>query len=370
MTFPKRSFRKKRRRIAVAMSGGVDSSLAAALLLKEGYEVIGVTFRMWPKEECGASLGRACCNLEAVTRARAVAGDLGIPYYVFDFSEEFKAKVIDYFCDEYLKGYTPNPCVICNEKIKFGLLHEKAMALDASLIATGHYADKGFNRRTGRFFLRQGVDLEKDQTYFLFSLSQEQLRYSAFPLSGYTKGKVRTAAKRFKIVTHNTASSQDICFIRDLDYAEYIKKKTGIMIKKGDIVNKEGKILGVHKGIPYYTIGQRRGLGIAYSEPLYVTGIDMVRNRVIVGVKRDILKNSIFVHRLNWMSINGIDRDLRVKAKIRYNHEAEAATVSPVGPDMVRVDFDLPQEAPTPGQAVVFYNKGIVVGGGWIKEVV
>ena len=370
MTLQKKSSRRKRGRIAVAMSGGVDSSLAAALLLKRGYEVIGVTFRMWPKEECGASFGRACCNLEAVTRARAVAGDLGIPYYVFDFSEEFKAKVIDYFCEEYMRGLTPNPCVICNEKIKFGLLYEKALALDASLIATGHYADKGFNKRTGRFFLKAGRDTEKDQSYFLFSLSQEQLRYAMFPLSDYTKASVRAAAKKFKIKTHDTVSSQDICFIRDLDYAEYIKKKTGVAIKKGDIVNKEGKVLGTHKGIPYYTIGQRRGLGLGHSEPLYVTGIERSQNRLIVGVKRDVLKKSLFAHRLNWMTRNDIDEQLRVKAKIRYNHKAQSATVSRVGPDLVRVDFDLPQEAPTPGQAVVFYDKGTVVGGGWTKEVV
>jgi len=370
MIFHKRSSKRERKRIAVAMSGGVDSSLAAALLLKEGYEVIGVTFRMWPQEECGASFGRACCNLEAVTRARAVAGNLGIPYYVFDLSEEFKAKVIDYFCGEYLKGFTPNPCVICNEKIKFGLLHEKALALDASLIATGHYVDKGFNKRTGRFFLKKGFDREKDQSYFLFSLSQEQLRYSVFPLSGYIKRKVRIAAKRFKLKTHNTVSSQDICFIQDLDYAEYIRKKTGVTIKEGDIVDKEGKVLGRHKGIPYYTIGQRRGLGIAYSEPLYVTGIDRDRNRVIVGVRKDVLKKSLVAHRLNWMAIKEMGGELRVKAKIRYNHKEQDATVSRIGADLARVDFDEPQEAPTPGQAVVFYNKDIVVGGGWIKEVV
>jgi tRNA-specific 2-thiouridylase len=370
MIFQKRSSRKKRKRIAVAMSGGVDSSLAASLLLKKGYEIIGVTFRMWPKEECGASFGRACCNLEAVTRARAVAVDLGIPYYVFDFSEEFKAKVIDYFCEEYLKGYTPNPCVICNEKIKFGLLHEKALALDADLIATGHYTDKGFNKRTGRFFLKVGRDKEKDQSYFLFSLSQEQLKCSVFPLSGYTKEKVRAAAKKFKIKTHNTVSSQDICFIQDLDYAEYIEKKTGVAIKEGDIVDKEGKVLGSHKGIPYYTIGQRRVLGLAYSEPLYITGIDRSRNRVIVGVKRDVLRKGLIAHKLNWMAIEDIKEPLKIKARIRYNHAKQDAVVTPEGPDIVRVDFDKPQEAPTPGQAVVFYDKDIILGGGWIKEAI
>lgn len=370
MMFRKQASKKKRERIAVAMSGGVDSSLSAALLLKEGYEVIGVTFRMWPKEECGSSFGRACCNLEAVTRARAVAEDLKIPYYVFDFSEEFKSKVIDYFCEEYLKGFTPNPCVVCNEKIKFGLLHDKAVALDANLIATGHYVDKGFDKKSGRFFLRAGRDKEKDQSYFLFSLSQEQLKYSVFPLSDYTKAKVRSCAKRFEVRTHSTVSSQDICFIRDLDYAEYIKKKTGVEIKEGEIVDKDGKVLGVHKGIPYYTIGQRRGLGIAYREPLYVTGIDRIKNRVIVGVKKDVLKKSLLAHRLNWVAIDCIDRELRVKAKIRYNHPAQDAVVSRSGDGLVRVDFDKPQEAPTPGQAVVFYDKDVVVGGGWIKEVV
>lgn len=364
------SRKNKRKRVAVAMSGGVDSSLAAALLLKQSYEVIGLTFRMWPKEECGASFGRACCNLEAITRARAVAEDLGIPYYVFDFSEEFKKYVIDYFCEEYLKGLTPNPCVICNSSIKFGLLHEKALALDAELIATGHYAKKDFNKKTGRWLLKEGVDKEKDQTYFLFNLSQQQLKYAYFPLERYTKEKARKAAKKFRLKTFNTVSSQDVCFIQDLNYAEYIKKKTGVEIKEGDIVDKSGKKLGTHKGIPFYTIGQRRGLGVAHGEPLYVTGIDRVANRIIVGTKRDVLRNSLIAFDMNWIAINSLDEPLRVKAKIRYNHKRQNATITQTGTGSVRVDFDLPQEAPTPGQAVVFYDKDIVLGGGWIKEVV
>jgi len=351
------------------MSGGVDSSLAAALLLKEGYEVIGVTFRMWPKTECGESFGRACCNLEAVTRARAVAEDLGIPYYVFDFSKEFKKEVIDYFCREYLKGLTPNPCVICNEKIKFGLLHEKAHALDVDLIATGHYVDKGLDKRSGRVTLKEGRDKGKDQSYFLFSLSQSQLKNAVFPLARYTKDDARRIAKKFKLRTYNTVSSQDICFVRDLSYAEYIKSKTGVAIKEGDIINRGGKILGQHKGIPYYTIGQRRGLGVAYSEPLYVIGIDRAQNRVIVGTKKDVLKKSLIVHKLNWVAIKDITKPLRIKAKIRYNHKKQDAVVTRLGSGEVRVDFDVLQEAPTPGQAAVFYNKDVVVGGGWIKEV-
>lgn len=359
-----------KKRVAVAMSGGVDSSLVAALLLKQGYEVMGLTFRMWPKDECGASFGRACCNLEAITRARAVAEDLGIPYYVFDFSEEFKKQVIDYFCEEYLKGYTPNPCVMCNEKIKFGLLHEKAQALGTDLIATGHYAKVDFDKDNSRYLLKEGSDKEKDQSYFLFSLSQDQLMHAIFPLAEYTKDKTRAAAKKLKLKTFDTESSQDICFIRDLNYAEYIKSKTKGQIKEGDIVDTNGKVVGRHKGILFYTIGQRRGLGIAHKEPLYVVAIDRELNRIIVGTKKDVLKKSLVANGLNWVAVTGIDKPVRVKAKIRYNHKKQDATVAPIGVTEVRVDFDSPQEAPTPGQAVVFYDGDVVVGGGWIKEVV
>jgi len=348
------------------MSGGVDSSVAAALLKRDGYDVIGATFRMWPSQECGSSFGRACCSLEAITRARAVAEQLKIPYYVFDLSDDFKREVIDYFCDEYLKGRTPNPCVVCNEKIKFGLLGAKARSLGAELVATGHYALTG--RRGGRYALLEGRDKAKDQSYFLFALSQEQLKGAAFPLGRYTKDRTRKTAKRFKLAAFDTASSQDVCFIQDLDYAEYIRKKTGVEIKKGEIVDGSGKILGSHKGIPFYTIGQRRGLGIAYKEPLYVTGVDIARNRIVVGVKSEVLKKSLVAHRLNWIAIEDIDSPLRVTAKIRYNHKKADATVTKIGPDTVRVDFDRPQEAPTPGQAAVFYDRDVVVGGGWIRE--
>ncbi len=357
----------KDKRVAVAMSGGVDSSLAAALLKRKGYDVIGVTFKTWPKEECGSSLGRACCNLEAITRARAVSEQLKIPYYVFDFSEEFKEKVIDYFCEEYLKGFTPNPCIICNEKIKFAALLEKAKLLGARHIATGHYAKVA--EKKGRFTLKAGKDKAKEQSYFLFSLSQEQLKHTIFPLGDMTKDKVRSLARKMKLKTYNTISSQDICFVQDLAYGDYIKKKTGIEIKSGDIVDKTGKVLGRHKGIPFYTIGQRRGLGIAYKEPLYVVGIDIEKNRIIVGTKKDVLEKSLIADRLNWISVEDIKRPMEVEAKIRYNHRKARATVSKVGPDLVRVDFEEPQEAPTPGQAVVFYDKDIVVGGGWIKKI-
>lgn len=360
--------RPGRSRVVAAMSGGVDSSLAAALLKKEGYDTVGVTFRMWPKEECGSSFGRACCNLEAVTRARAVAGDLRIPYYVVDFSADFKKEVIDYFCAEYLKGLTPNPCIICNARIKFGKLLEKARSLSASHIATGHYANVSYDKKTGRYLLKEGKDKAKDQSYFLFGLSQEQLASAIFPLGKMTKDKVRSLAKKMKVRTFNTVSSQDICFIRDLDYAEYIKKKTGVEIKPGDIADKHGKVLGRHKGIPFYTIGQRRGLGIAHTEPLYVTGIDIDRNRIVVGPRADVMKKSLAAERMNWIAIESLTKPIKVKAMIRYNHKKADAVVTKTGKDSVRVEFKEAQAAPTPGQAVVFYDKDVVVGGGWIKK--
>ncbi len=350
------------------MSGGVDSSLAAALLKEEGYDVIGVTFRMWPKEECGASSKRACCSLEAVTRARAVSEDLGIPYYVVDFSADFKKYVIDYFCSEYLKGRTPNPCVICNQKIKFGLMLDKARSLGASYVATGHYARIDRDKLTGRYLLKEGADKSKDQSYFLFNLSQVQLRHAIFPLGGLTKVKVRTLAKRMKIRTYDTVSSQDICFVRDQNYAEYIKKKTGIDIKPGEIVDKSGKVVGSHKGITLYTIGQRRGLGIAHKEPLYVTALDTQNNRVIAGVKEDLMKKAVIADRFNWIEIKEIEEPLEVMAKIRYNHKKAKAVVMDIGAGGVRADFAELQSAPTPGQALVLYDKDIVVGGGWIRE--
>ena len=354
-------------KVVVGMSGGVDSSLAAALLKKEGYDVIGITFRMWPKEECGQSSERACCSLEAVTRARAVSEDLGIPYYVVDFSADFKKYVVDYFCSEYLKGLTPNPCVICNQKIKFGKMLEKAQSLGASYVATGHYVNAGLDKRTGRFLLKEGKDKIKDQSYFLFNLSQEQLKHTIFPLGGLTKDRVRALAKKMKVRTYNTVSSQDICFVQDKDYDEYIMIKTGVEARPGSIVDKNGKVLGCHKGIMSYTIGQRRGLGIAHKEPLYVTEIDIHNNRVVVGVRKELLKRRVIADRLNWISIKDIEKPMKVEAKIRYNHKKAKAVVTKLGVDAVKVDFDEPQSAPTPGQAVVFYEKNVVLGGGWIK---
>lgn len=367
-TAPMDSKNTPKTKVVVGMSGGVDSSLAAAILKRDGYEVIGVTFRMWPKEECGTSSSRACCSLEAVTRARAVSEDLGIPYYVVDFSADFNTDVIDYFCSEYLKGLTPNPCVICNMKIKFGKMVEKAASLGASCVAMGHYVKTVFDKKTKRYLLKEGKDKAKDQSYFLFNLSQEQLKSAIFPLGGFTKSGVRSLAKKMKLKTHSAVSSQDICFIQDQKYAEYIKKKTGAEILPGDIVDSAGRMIGRHKGIPFYTIGQRRGLGIAHSEPLYVTKLDVSNNHLVVGPRKDLMKKVIMADRLNWISIEIPDKPLKVKAKIRYNHKKAAAVVEPCQDGSVRVVFDEAQSAPTPGQAVVFYDRDTVIGGGWIRE--
>lgn len=363
-----KKFSNKGKKVVVGMSGGVDSSVAAAILKKHGYDVIGVTFKTWPKEECGTSVGRACCNLQAITRARAVAGQLKIPYYVIDLYEEFKEHVIDYFCDEYLKGRTPNPCVVCNEKVKFGALIEKAKTFGAQYVATGHFAVVEHDKETDRYLLKEGKDKSKDQSYFLYRLSQPQLKHVIFPLGRITKAKVRQLAKRMRLKTYDTVSSQDICFVQDRQYAEYIRKKRGIPMKEGEIVDVAGKVLGRHKGIASYTIGQRRGLGVQHREPLYVTAIDAAKNRVIVGTKKDVLKKSLVADGVVGSIESSGPSGRRIMAKIRYNHKKAPCVVTDAGKDKVRVEFDSPQEAPTPGQAVVFYDKDVVIGGGWIAE--
>ncbi|MFH1996507.1 MAG: tRNA 2-thiouridine(34) synthase MnmA [Candidatus Omnitrophota bacterium] len=360
----------KKKRILVALSGGVDSSCAAALLKEEGHEIIAVTFKMWPKEECGTVSRKACCSLEAIVRARSVAEKLGIPYYVIDYSKEFKKYVIDYFCREYQRGHTPNPCVLCNEKIKFGYLLKKAQALGADYVASGHYARVRFDRATGRYALRESSEKGHDQSYFLFSIKQEQLEKIIFPLEEISKRQVRKIAKKYGLMTHDVESSQDICFSQDIPYAEYLDKKRGIRQIAGDIVDKDGKVLGRHKGICRYTIGQRRGLGIAHKEPLYVTAIDPKNNRIVVGEKHEVMKTSFIVERMNWVSVSGITKPIDADVKIRYRHVRAPASIMPAGERRVRVDFKEPQEAPTPGQAAVMYVRDEVLGGGWIKEVI
>jgi len=346
--------RKAKGAVAVAMSGGVDSSLAAAILRDRGYDLIGITFTMWPPH--------------AVTRARAVAQDLGIPHHVVDLRKTFDRSVVERFCADYARGLTPNPCVVCNEVIKFGELASRARRLGAARIATGHYVRTRRDRKTGRMLLAAGADPVKDQSYFLCRVSSRELRRALFPLGGMTKGEVRRMAEGYDLRTHAERASQDICFVRDGDYAGYIRRRTGRAVEPGEIVDSAGRVRGRHKGTLHYTIGQRRGLGIAHREPLYVIAIDARHNRIVVGERREAMRKSLVADRLNWIADVDLRRPLRTRAKIRYNAARVPATVTKISRDRVRVDFDAPQMAPTPGQAVVFYRRDVVLGGSWIVQ--
>lgn len=346
----------------------MDSSAAAALLKEQGYDVIGITMQLWPKSECGAHSDKACCSLEGIRDARYVAQKLGIPFYVVDFHKEFKKSVIDYFVDQYTKGFTPNPCIACNEMIKFGALMDKAQKLGAELIATGHYAVSYYDEAKKRFCLKEGADKSKDQSYVLFNLSQEQLSRARFPVGGFTKDRIRKLAKDFKFdMVFDKKDSQEICFV-DEDYNRYLTKKAKIKVMPGQILDKDGKVLGRHKGTPFYTIGQRRGLGIAHKEPLYVIKINVVTNEIIVGTKKDVFKKELTAGNLNWIMFEKPPRIFKAQAKIRYKHKKAAAKITMLDTGEAKVVFDEPQEAPTPGQAVVFYDKEMVTGGGWINK--
>ena len=359
----------KRKKVLVAMSGGVDSSLAAAILKQKGFRAIGATMKLWPKEECGADHGlKACCSLEGIEDARRVAARLNIPHYVFDFHREFKRDVINYFCGGYAKGHTPNPCIICNQKIKFNLLLKKAKGLGCEYVATGHYAKVGYDRSQRRYFIREGRDRKKDQSYFLSFLSQESLAVALFPLENMTKPESRRLAKDLKLRVHDKISSQEVCFVRG-HYADYVKRKSTAKFKEGDILNSKGKKIGRHKGIHFYTIGQRKGLGIAHKEPLYVNNIDKKNNTITAGTKKEIMKKAFIARDPFWGLIPGIKKPLRVMCRIRYAHRKAEATVEKITDRKVKVSFDEPQAAPTPGRAAVFYENGNVLGGCWIDSV-
>ncbi len=354
------------KRIVVAMSGGVDSSVAAALLQEQGYEVIGVTMQLWGKDVCVSSGTRLCCSVRDALDAKAVAKRLGIRHETLELVEAFREHVIDYFVDSYREGLTPNPCIACNTHIKFGSLVERADALDAPLVATGHYARSDDDPAGGRYTLRRSAEPGKDQSYVLFNLTQAQLARARFPLGSLSKPQVREIARSLGLETAEKADSQDICFVRDRNKDGFLRQALNIEEEPGPIVDVQGHVLGTHRGLLGYTIGQREGLGIAAGKPVYVVAIDQPNNRLVVGSRDDLLGRTLTAERVNWVSIAPPERPLRAWVKIRSRHEAAAACVIPEEGGCVRVEFDEPQSAITPGQAAVFYDGELALGGGWI----
>lgn len=356
------------KKVVVGMSGGVDSSVTAYLLKEQGYEVIGVTMQIWQDEERETLEDNGgCCGLSAVDDARRVAAVIGIPHYVLNFKQEFKENVIDYFIDEYLKGATPNPCIACNRYVKWESLLSKAIAIGADYIATGHYAKITTHPLTGRYTLALSDTDTKDQTYALYNLTQYQLSHTLMPLGSYEKPEIREIASKIGLLVANKPDSQDICFVPDGDYAAFITQNTDREIVPGDFVDMDGKVLGKHSGICHYTIGQRKGLGIAFGTPMYVCGIDTQNNRVVLGSNDSLFKCDVLVNNFNWMAYDKPNNgtELKVMGKLRYSQKMSPCTIT-VRDNSVICKFDEPQRAVTPGQAAVFYSEGYVVGGGVI----
>jgi tRNA-specific 2-thiouridylase len=354
--------------VAVAMSGGVDSSVAAALLKEEGREVIGLTMNLFslPKEVCLSEDLRSCCGWKAQEDAGRAAAALGIPHFVVDFRREFEHCVIDDFCREYARGRTPNPCIRCNRFIKFDLLLERAKKLGAEFIATGHYARTDLDPAAGRWLLKKGIDAAKDQSYFLYPLSQMELSRTLFPLGGKTKVEVRQLAARLGLPVAQKKESQEICFVPDDDYAGFLTARCPAAFRPGPITDPGGKIIGRHGGIAHFTVGQRKGLGIAAPRPLYVVAVDAEKNTIVAGENEHLYKRRFEAVDLNWISIEKLGRPRMVRARIRYKHAEADAEVTPLAEGRVLVEFEKAQRAVTPGQAVVFYEEDVVVGGGLI----
>jgi tRNA-specific 2-thiouridylase len=363
--------------IAVAMSGGVDSSTVAALLVRQGHKIVGMTMQLWnqrrlPELVPETSGHGRCCSLDDVYDARRVAEQVGIPYYVVNFEKQFEEQVVQPFVDEYLAGRTPVPCTLCNNYIKFDRFLEMADAVGADQIATGHYARVRYDEPTGRYQLLRARDGSKDQTYFLFGLTQKQLARTLFPLGEMVKPEVRELAREMDLAVASKGDSQEICFVPNGDYAAFLNaylKDKGIepQTTRGEIVTTDGRTLGEHHGIHHFTVGQRRGLGISSPEPLYVISTDPQTQRVVVGGNDDLLCGRFSAGRVNWISIEGVRAPVRAQVKIRNKHAAAPATLHPTAdPTSVEVVFDEPQRAVTPGQGAVFYDGDLVLGGGWI----
>ena len=355
-------------KVVVAMSGGVDSSVAALKLRDEGHEVVGVTMKTWPKEDCSLGVDRICCSLEAVQYARSVAEDLGFPHYVVDFSEEFSRDVRDYFVREYSLGRTPNPCVYCNSRIKFGLLMKKSRELGAEKMATGHYAS--LVSMDGNIVLKEATEKKKDQSYFLCGIPKNEMGSILFPLGEMRKADVRAIARENNLMSADRESSQDICFtLPGSDYRDYMESKGFGGFTPGNMVDTDGKVMGKHRGVAAYTIGQRRGLGLGIHFPLYVVGMNHKNNTVTVGKREKAMKSKIKVRVFNWLLNRELKPGDNYGVRIRYNGNKADAVVASLSADEAVLEFSEKQFAPTPGQAAVFYLSDIVAGGAWIEEV-
>ena len=359
---------EKKKKVVIGMSGGVDSSVAAYLLKEQGYDVIGVTMQIWQEDNEFTEREGGCCSLSAVDDARRVADRLGIPFYVMNFRDSFKDKVIDYFVQEYIDGKTPNPCIACNKYLKFDELLMKAKGIGADYVATGHYA-KIEQNEDGRNLLIRSDDDRKDQTYALYNFTQEQLAHTLMPCGEYTKDKIREIAKEIGLAVHNKKDSEEICFIPDNNHGRYIKEARPLEVIPGKFVDKNGNVLGDHKGIVYYTIGQRKGLGIALGRPVFVTDINPVTNEVVLGAEVDIFKTDLVAKDVNLISIEKLDGDMAVEAKVRYSGRPSDAIISPMEDGRIKVSFKEKQRAITKGQSVVFYQGNVVVGGGIIETI-
>ena len=352
-----------KKKVAVGMSGGVDSSVAAYLLKEQGYDVIGVTMQIWQDEDpLEMAENGGCCGLSAVDDARRVADMLGIPYYVLNFKREFKEHVIDYFMDEYMHARTPNPCIACNRYVKWEALLNRAMELGCDYIATGHYA-RICKLDNGRYALKKSATVRKDQTYALYNLTQQQLSKTLMPVGEYDKDEIRKIAEQIGLLVADKPDSQEICFIPDNDYASYIERETGRNFPQGNFVDLNGNILGKHKGIIHYTIGQRKGLGLSLGTPAFVVDIRPDTNEVVIGTNEDTFSDRLLADKINFMSIPEVAGERNVTAKIRYSHQGAPCKIKMAGDDMIDCQFEEPVRAVTPGQAVVFYDDDIVVGG-------